>query len=100
MAKEYLAVLQDQGLAEATMDKNKWLLLDLAPHCTINPKADHTNYVGRHSPTAPSGGERGRRETARRLRGVVGSVFRYAIVNLKAQSDPTRPPGLAAKVQA
>lgn len=31
----------------------------------------------------------GRRETARRLRGVIGSVFRYAIVTLCADSDPT-----------
>ena len=31
----------------------------------------------------------GRRETARRLRGVIGSVFRYAIVTLRAETDPT-----------
>jgi integrase len=31
----------------------------------------------------------GRRETARRLRGTMGSVFRYAIVTLRATTDPT-----------
>jgi integrase len=31
----------------------------------------------------------GRRETARRLRGVMGSVFRHAIVTLRATNDPT-----------
>jgi len=31
----------------------------------------------------------GRRETARRMRGVIGSVFRLAIVTLRATSDPS-----------
>jgi integrase len=31
----------------------------------------------------------GRRETARRLRGTIGSVFRHAIVTLRATNDPT-----------
>lgn len=31
----------------------------------------------------------GRREIARRLRGTIGSVFRYAIVTLRAENDPT-----------
>ena len=31
----------------------------------------------------------GRRETARKLRGMMGSVFRYAVVTLRAQGDPT-----------
>ncbi|MCP4408582.1 MAG: site-specific integrase, partial [Gammaproteobacteria bacterium] len=33
----------------------------------------------------------GRRETARRLRGTIGSVFKYAIVTLRAESNPTIP---------
>ena len=31
----------------------------------------------------------GRRDTARRLRGTIGSVYRFAIANLKAETDPT-----------
>jgi integrase len=31
----------------------------------------------------------GRRESARRLRGVIGSVFRHAVVTLRATADPT-----------
>ncbi len=31
----------------------------------------------------------GRRDTARRLRGIMGTVFRYAVVILRANSDPT-----------
>jgi integrase len=31
----------------------------------------------------------GRRESARRLRGVIGSVFRLAVVSLRATTDPT-----------
>lgn len=33
--------------------------------------------------------ERGRKETARRLRGVIGSVFRLAIATERAEMDPT-----------
>ena len=33
----------------------------------------------------------GRRETARKLRGAIGSVFRYAIATVRATSDPTAP---------
>jgi integrase len=33
----------------------------------------------------------GRRETARKLRGAIGGVFRYAIVTLRATNDPTVP---------
>ena len=57
----------------------------------------------RRSPTAPSPRsppaelldllkrveKSGRRETARRMRGVIGSVFRLAVVTLRATSDPT-----------
>ncbi len=33
--------------------------------------------------------QRGRRESARRLRSTVGSVFRYAIATARAANDPT-----------
>ena len=33
----------------------------------------------------------GRRETARKLRSMIGGVFRYAVVTLRATNDPTGP---------
>jgi integrase len=33
----------------------------------------------------------GRRDTAHRLRSVIGAVFRYAIATLRAENDPTYP---------
>ncbi|AMN44736.1 tyrosine-type recombinase/integrase [Rhodoplanes sp. Z2-YC6860] len=87
MANEYLALLEEQNSAEATMDKNKWLLLDLASplHRTPITKVTSADILQVLRAVEKSG----RRETARRLRGVIGSVFRYSIVNLKAETDPT-----------
>jgi hypothetical protein len=31
----------------------------------------------------------GRRETARKLRGIIGTVFRFAVATLRAPTDPT-----------
>jgi integrase len=87
IATEYLANLEKNGCAEATLDKNRWLLLDLAaplagrPVADIHP-AEILTILKRIEQT-------GRRESAQRLRGVIGSVFRYAIVTLRASSDPT-----------
>lgn len=87
MAKEYLAVLEEQGSAPATMEKNKWLLLDLASPLHKKPVTKVTSADILQLIKAVE--KSGRRDTARRLRGVIGSVFRYAIVNLKAENDPT-----------
>jgi hypothetical protein len=48
----------------------------------------------------------GRRETARRLRGAIGTIFRRAITTLRATNDPTyalrgalRPPTVSCCLQ-
>jgi integrase len=87
VAAEYLVNLEAQGAAEATKSKNRWMLEDLAaplagrPIAEIVP-AEILDLLKRIEKS-------GRRETAHRLRGVMGSVFRYAVVTLRATSDPT-----------
>lgn len=87
IAAEYIERLQREGAAASTVSKNKWLLEDLAaplskrPVSEIKP-AEILQLLQRIEKS-------GRRDTARRLRGVIGSVFRFAIVTLRAEHDPT-----------
>jgi hypothetical protein len=87
IADEVLANKEANEAAGSTMNKNRWLLKDLAAPLAGRPVAEITaaeilDLLKRIEKT-------GRRETARRLRGAIGSVFRYAIVTLRATSDPT-----------
>ena len=87
VAAEFLANQKATGAASATHAKNKWLLEDLAAPISGRPVAEITpaellDLLKRVEKS-------GRRETARRLRGIIGSVFRLAIVTLRATTDPT-----------
>ncbi len=89
VADEYLERMQEKGAAPTTITKTTWLLKDLAQPLSKRPireitPAELLNLLRRieHS---------GRRETARRLRGTIGSVFKFAIVTLRADSNPTLP---------
>lgn len=88
LANEYLKRLKDGGAAASTIAKNRWMLVDLAgPDLGTRPIADIT---AAELLTLLRGIEdSGRRETARRLRSVIGGVFRLAIATLRATSDPT-----------
>lgn len=87
IAAEYVAKLKAEGAAESTLSKNTWLLEDLAaplmarPITEIKP-AEILELLRRIEKS-------GRRDTARRLRGTIGSVYRYAIATLRAENDPT-----------
>ena len=87
IAAEQLAKLEAEGAAKATMAKNRWLLEDLAaplanrPITQIKP-VEVLDLLRRIERT-------GRRETAHRLRGAIGSVFRFAIVTSRAETDPS-----------
>jgi integrase len=87
IAAEHLAKLEADGKAEQTMAKNRWLLEDLAaplanrPITQIKP-VEVLDVLRRIERT-------GRRETAHRLRGAIGSVFRLAIITSRAETDPT-----------
>ncbi len=89
VADEYLEQQQTKGAARSTISKTTWLLKDLAETLSDRPireitSAELLSLLRRIEKS-------GRRETARRLRGTIGSVFKYAIVTLRADSDPTQP---------
>jgi integrase len=85
---EFLSNHESNGASPATLAKNKWLLEDLAkplknhPITEITP-AEILDLLKRIERS-------GRRETARRLRGIMGAVFRLAVVTLRATNDPTQ----------
>ena len=87
IADEFLAKCRNEGMAETTLNKKRWLI-DL-------PASD----LG-HRPIAEiSAAEilvplrkiesKGNYETARRVRSTIGQVFRYAIATARADNDPT-----------
>jgi integrase len=87
IAEEYVTRLQEREAATATIKKTKWLLEELAKPLAKRPireisAAEVLQLLQKIEKS-------GRRETARRLRGVIGSVFRLAIVTLRADRDPT-----------
>jgi integrase len=84
---EFLSNQEANSAAPATLAKNTWLLEDLAKPLRNRPiteitSAEILDLLKRIEKS-------GRRETARRLRGVIGAVFRLAVVTLRATSDPT-----------
>jgi len=87
IAEELIQRMRDRDAAEATISKTEWLLLDLASPIASRPireitSAEILSILRKIEQT-------GRRESGRRLRGAIGSVFRYAIVTLRADADPT-----------
>lgn len=89
IVEEHLQILQEDRAAASTISKNRWLLQDLAAPLTKRPitaitPAEILLILQRVEKT-------GRRETARRLRGAIGTVFRRAITTLRATNDPTYP---------
>ncbi len=87
VAAEHLENLQANGAAQTTIDKNRWLVEDLAAPLANRPISEITpaevlDLLKKVEKT-------GRRETARRLRGTIGRVFRLAVVTLRASNDPT-----------
>jgi integrase len=87
IAKEHLQSLEEVGAAPSTIEKQRWLLEDLASPISNRPIAELTPVeilviLKRIE-------KRGCRETARRLRAVIGRVCRIAVATLRASSDPT-----------
>jgi hypothetical protein len=87
IASELIAKLEDEGKAPATIDKQKWFLQDLAADLTSRPITEIT--AAEILVVLKNVEKRGHRETARRLRGAIGRVFRFAIAGLRAETDPT-----------
>lgn len=87
IAKELIDKLEDEGKAAATLKKQRWFLEDLAADLTTRPIAQIT--AAEILAILRKVEKSGFKETARRLRGAIGRVFRYAIATLRAETDPT-----------
>lgn len=89
IADEYIENLARSGVTESTVKKKTWLLKDLAaplgkrPIADIHP-AEILDLLKRIELS-------GRNDTALRLRGTISSVFKLAIVTLRANENPTIP---------
>ncbi len=87
VAEEYLRGREQTGAAATTMIKNRWMLHSLAAALTKRPIADIT--AAEILLILKKVEISGRRETARKLRGMIGTIFRYAAATLRAPNDPT-----------
>jgi hypothetical protein len=87
VALEYLEHLKAKGAAEGTMIKSRWMLQDLAAPLTHRPIGEVT--AAEVLDVLKRIEKSGRRETAKKLRGAIGSVFRLACATLRATTDPT-----------
>lgn len=87
VADEYLAKMERERKSEGTLIKTRWLLdfarADIGDRPIAEIKPAEVLAVLRKIEA------RGRYESARRLRGTMGAIFRYAIATLRAESDPT-----------
>lgn len=87
IAQEFLAKTEREGKADATLTKKRWLVGIALPDLGKRPIAQITAadvLVPLRKVEAL-----GNYETARRLRAVIGQVFRYAIATSKVSNDPT-----------
>ncbi|MBN8242430.1 integrase arm-type DNA-binding domain-containing protein [Nitratireductor aquimarinus] len=87
IADEYIERMEAEGRAERTVRKNSWLLKDVGRSIRSTPiedlkAAEILTLLKKVEAT-------GKLETARRLRTVIGCVFRFAIATLRAENDPT-----------
>jgi integrase len=87
IAEECLAKWTREGRAEATLEKRRYLLRDLAQPLADRPVSDIT--APELLSVLRSVEVRGKFETARRLRNTCGMVFRYAIATARAERDPS-----------
>lgn len=87
VAADYLERLKRENRAQTTLDKTQWLLSLVLPKLGGRPirQISAAEILAVLKPIEA----RGNLETAKRLRGLVGAVFRYAIATARAESDPT-----------
>jgi integrase len=87
IADEFLAKAEREGKADATLIKKRWLLGMAKADLGERPIAE-ISAAEILAPLRQVEGQ-GNYETARRLRAVIGQVFRYAIATARAENDPT-----------
>ena len=86
VADELLAKKKREGVAAATASKLEWLLGIAKADLGALPIADISGILRVLQPLEAAD----KLETAKRLRAVIGSVFRYAIATARAGNDPTQ----------
>jgi integrase len=88
IAEEYLEKQRRDGRSERTLEKGRWLLALARPALWDRPitdiRAPEILAVLKKLET------KGHLESAKRVRGICGSVIRYAIVTARAENDPTQ----------
>jgi integrase len=85
VAEEWYAKCEREGRAPVTLSKQKWLLEFALPQLgdrPINRISAHEVYEVLRAIEA-----KGHYETARRLRGTCGQIFRYAVATARAERD-------------
>jgi integrase len=87
LADEILSRMEKERRAEATLTKTRWLLDFARPELGTLPISEIT--APQILAVLRKVEDRGRYETAKRLRSVIGGVFRYAIATGRTTSDPT-----------
>ncbi len=89
VAEELLTKAQREGRAENTLNKMRWLLEKLAcPNLGDRPLADISPPEILEVLRGVE--RRGNLETARRLRAIIGQVFRYGVATARCTGDPTK----------
>lgn len=87
VALEWIAKQEREQMAEVTLSKVRWLLDKAYPKIGARPIAQitaHEVLIVLRSIEAT-----GRYESARRMRSVLGRIFRYAVATARAERDPT-----------
>ncbi|MEQ1933080.1 MAG: tyrosine-type recombinase/integrase, partial [Fimbriimonadaceae bacterium] len=87
VAAEQLEAFGNRGLAEVTLAKHRWLLTELASSLSDRPIAEIT--AAEVLDLLRKVERSGRRETTKKLRADIASVFRLAVITGRATSDPT-----------
>jgi integrase len=87
VSREFLNKVEREGRAEATLTKKKWLIGIAKASLGKRPITEIT-AAEILVPLRKVEGD-GNYETARRLRAVIGQVFRYAISTSRVSNDPT-----------
>jgi integrase len=87
IADEWAAKRKREGKAEATLEKERWMLADLSYPLIGERPIGEISALELLS-VLRKVEETGRHETANRMRGLYGRIFRYAIATGRAERDP------------
>ena len=88
VAEDLIQKKQQEGRAEATLEKQRWLLKLLGTDFGKRPVADISPQELLHELKKHE--RRGRHETAKQLRAFSGQVFRFAAATARAERDPSQ----------